>query len=127
MNLIMNEHFATAIVPIFSALFSAAVAIIVPLRTKQIDRKAQAEKIRHEMYTTKRIECIEKFTQHVSSTIFYKPDYYTKSEYCDIILIYIDKSLHWYVNDICRSLSERNYTCASELLTELCTKLQAIR
>ena len=126
MNLIMNEHFSAAAIAICSALFSAAVAIIGPLRTKQIDRKMQAEKIKHELYTSKRIQCIEKFTQHVSSTIFYKPDIYSKSEYCDIILIYIDKSLHWYVYEICCSLSERNYIRASVLLTELCAKLQAI-
>ena len=122
----MSEYLFNAITVIASTVCSAAVAIIVPLVSKNIDRKMQSEKLRNEIYLSNRIQCIEGFIQHVRAAIVNSPDHYTKSYFCDSVLMYIDASLHHYVMDICSCLAESKFDRASDLLTEFASKIKAI-
>ena len=122
----MSEYLLNAFTVIASTVCSAAVAIIVPLVSKNIDRKMQSEKLRNEIYLSNRIQCIEGFIQHVRAAIANSPDRYTKSYFCDSVLMYIDASLHHYVMDICSCLTESKFDRASDLLTEFASKIKAI-
>ena len=127
MEFIMNEHFATAVVPICSALFSTVVAIVVPLCTKWHERKMQADRIKHELYGAKRLEYIEAFVRHVCFTASVAPSKYISDDSCHLIRAYIDKSLHHYIDDITANLSAKNYNRASDILNELCSMLQGYK
>ena len=125
MNLSINEHFATAAVAICSALFSAIVAIVVPVYTKRQDRKLQADRIKHELKETRKLEALEAFVRHVDFTIKSTPNNYSADGSALLLLIHIDKALHHFIDEITDCLAIGEYLRAQELLRELCISLQS--
>ena len=94
------------------------------IASKHYERKILKDKIKHELYSKKRIEHTEAFIYAVSKQISNAERREITVSIRTMIFAYIDKSLHRYVDDINQSLVRGAFDDASKLLSEFCKKLK---
>lgn len=108
---------------IASSLSPVLSAVLVLIITKHHERKLFRDKYIYEQLAAKRIEHIERYVSYINGRILREEDKGSRTTERDEIYLYIDKSLHHYVDEIDHYLTQSKFREAASLLSVLCKKL----
>ena len=103
-----------------SPILSAATVLII---TKANERKTYRNKFLYEQLAAKRIDHIEQYISYINGRILRKEDKDESTSARDEIYLYINSSLHHYVDEIDNYLTQSKFNEAALLLSALCKKL----
>ena len=107
-----------------STIGNILVAILVPIVIKFIERNSQVKHLQSELYSKRRLKLIEEYVEYVGLAISRRTNYYKENPARNLVLMYVGRRMHHYIDDIDDCIRNNDFDKAEKLLCEFCHKLK---
>ncbi len=122
-NLTPDGGISSNTILLISTIGNIVGLVVVPIIIKCIERRSQIKQLQSELYSKRRLELIEEYVEYTRLAIDGRTQYYQSFPTRNLILLYVGKSLHHYIDDIDKCIEDKDFDTANELLSKLCRKL----